>query len=72
MGRPNLTDAAPLPRRGGSDSSRFGKYTYIEYARFADDLVILIDAADRANDRPANVRSPEPCPVHAPGTASWW
>ncbi|MDH4261031.1 MAG: group II intron reverse transcriptase/maturase, partial [Gammaproteobacteria bacterium] len=24
--------------------TRYGKYTYIEYARFADDLVILIDA----------------------------
>jgi RNA-directed DNA polymerase len=24
--------------------TRNGKYTYIEYARFADDLVILIDA----------------------------
>jgi RNA-directed DNA polymerase len=24
--------------------TRSGKYTYIEYARFADDLVILIDA----------------------------
>jgi RNA-directed DNA polymerase len=27
--------------------TRFGKYTYIEYARFADDLVILIDAYPR-------------------------
>jgi RNA-directed DNA polymerase len=27
--------------------SRNGKYTYIEYARFADDLVILIDAYKR-------------------------
>ena len=25
------------------ETTRFGKYTYIEYARFADDLVILID-----------------------------
>jgi hypothetical protein len=27
--------------------TRSGKYTYIEYARFADDLVILIDAHPR-------------------------
>jgi hypothetical protein len=27
--------------------TRKGKYTYIEYARFADDLVILIDAYKR-------------------------
>ena len=27
--------------------TRNGKYTYIEYARFADDLVILIDAHRR-------------------------
>ena len=27
--------------------TRNGKYTYIEYARFADDLVILIDAYKR-------------------------
>jgi len=29
------------------DTTRCGKYTYIEYARFADDLVILIDAYPR-------------------------
>ena len=29
------------------ETTRFGKYTYIEYARFADDLVILIDAYPR-------------------------
>src|SRR5215831_15959309 len=29
------------------DVTRYGKYTYIEYARFADDLVILIDAYKR-------------------------
>jgi RNA-directed DNA polymerase len=29
------------------ETARFGKYTYIEYARFADDLVILIDAHPR-------------------------
>lgn len=26
------------------EATREGKYTYVEYARFADDLVILIDA----------------------------
>ncbi len=29
------------------ETTRCGKYTYIEYARFADDLVILIDAYPR-------------------------
>jgi RNA-directed DNA polymerase len=29
------------------EATRSGKYTYIEYARFADDLVILIDAFPR-------------------------
>jgi len=29
------------------ETTRCGKYTYIEYARFADDLVILIDAHPR-------------------------
>nr|WP_289814848.1 group II intron maturase-specific domain-containing protein [Paraburkholderia caribensis] len=28
-------------------STRSGKYTYVEYARFADDLVVLIDAHPR-------------------------
>jgi RNA-directed DNA polymerase len=26
------------------EATRYGKYTGIEYARFADDLVILVDA----------------------------
>jgi len=26
------------------DTTRYGKYTYIQYVRFADDLVILIDS----------------------------
>jgi RNA-directed DNA polymerase len=26
------------------DATRRGAYTYVEYARFADDLVILVDA----------------------------
>jgi RNA-directed DNA polymerase len=29
------------------ESTRYGKYTCIVYARFADDLVILIDAHQR-------------------------
>ena len=29
------------------EATHYGKYTYIEYARFADDLVILIDAYPR-------------------------
>jgi RNA-directed DNA polymerase len=29
------------------ETTRNGKYTYIEYARFADDLVILIDVHPR-------------------------
>lgn len=29
--------------------TRYGKYTYVEYARFADDMVILIDAHQRHN-----------------------
>ena len=27
--------------------TRSGKYTYVEYARYADDLVILVDAYPR-------------------------
>src|SRR5215469_8905038 len=29
------------------DTTRYGKYTFVRYARFADDLVILIDAHPR-------------------------
>ena len=29
------------------EATRYGKYTSVEYARFADDLVILIDAHQR-------------------------
>ena len=29
------------------EAAHYGKYTYIEYARFANDLVILIDAYPR-------------------------
>src|SRR5947208_135531 len=37
--------------------TRNGKYTYIEYARFADDLAILIDAYKR-HDWPGETRRP--------------
>src|ERR1039457_3811620 len=29
------------------ESTRSGQYTYVEYARYADDLVVLIDAHKR-------------------------
>jgi RNA-directed DNA polymerase len=32
------------------EATHYGKYTYIEYARFADDLVILIDAHPPRHD----------------------
>jgi RNA-directed DNA polymerase len=35
-----------MPERA-KESTRNGKYTHIEYARFADDLVVLIDAHKR-------------------------
>src|ERR1700746_1890282 len=38
-----LTEVDGMLERA-KETTRFGKYTYIEYARFADDLVILIDA----------------------------
>src|ERR1700748_2888335 len=38
-----LTEVDAMLERA-KETTRFGKYTYIEYARFADDLVILIDA----------------------------
>ena len=28
-------------------ATRYGKYTYVEYARFADDIAILVDAHPR-------------------------
>jgi len=33
-------------------TTRYGKYTYVQYARFADDLVILIDPYPRHHCRP--------------------
>src|ERR1700738_3128393 len=41
-----LTEVDGMLERA-KETTRFGKYTYIEYARFADDLVILIDAHPR-------------------------
>src|ERR1700757_1268078 len=41
-----LTEVDKMLERA-KETTRFGKYTYIEYARFADDLVILIDAYPR-------------------------
>jgi len=41
-----LTEVDKMLERA-KEATRYGKYTYIEYARFADDLVILIDAHPR-------------------------
>src|SRR3979490_693558 len=41
-----LTEVDRMLERA-KEATRCGKYTYIEYARFADDLVILIDAYPR-------------------------
>ena len=41
-----LTEVDRMLERA-KETTRCGKYTYIEYARFADDLVILIDAYPR-------------------------
>ena len=41
-----LTEVDRILERA-KEASRGGKYTYVEYARFADDLVILIDAYKR-------------------------
>jgi RNA-directed DNA polymerase len=41
-----LTEVDRMLERA-KETTRNGKYTYIEYARFADDLVILIDAHPR-------------------------
>ena len=41
-----LTEVDRMLERA-KETTRHGKYTYIEYARFADDLVILIDAHPR-------------------------
>jgi hypothetical protein len=41
-----LTEVGRMLERA-KEATRRGKYTYVEYARFADDLVILIDAYPR-------------------------
>ena len=41
-----LTEVDRMLERA-KDSTRNGKYTYVEYVRFADDLVVLIDAHPR-------------------------
>src|ERR1700752_1916149 len=41
-----LTEVDRMLERA-KETTRYGKYTYIEYARFADDLVILIDTHRR-------------------------
>src|SRR5499425_1441206 len=41
-----LTDVDRMLEQA-KETTRNGKYTYVEYARFADDLVILIDAHPR-------------------------
>ena len=39
--------AGKLGSERAKEATRNGKYTYVEYARFADDLVVLIDAHPR-------------------------
>ena len=41
-----LTEVDRMLERA-KEVTRFGQYTYVEYARFADDLVILVDAHPR-------------------------
>ena len=41
-----LTEVDRMLERA-KEATRWGKYTYVEYARFADDLVVLIDAHPR-------------------------
>src|SRR5213594_5087289 len=41
-----LTEVDRMLERA-KETTRYGRYTYIEYARFADDVVILIDAYPR-------------------------
>ncbi|MDR6413118.1 UNVERIFIED_ORG: RNA-directed DNA polymerase [Burkholderia sp. 1595] len=41
-----LTEVDRMLERA-KDATRHGKYTYVEYVRFADDLVVLIDAHPR-------------------------
>jgi RNA-directed DNA polymerase len=41
-----LNEVDKMPERA-REITRNGKYTYVEYARFADDLVVLVDAYKR-------------------------
>jgi RNA-directed DNA polymerase len=41
-----LTEVDSMLERA-KEATRYGKYVYVEYARFADDLVVLIDAHPR-------------------------
>ncbi|MFM0632343.1 RNA-dependent RNA polymerase family protein [Paraburkholderia xenovorans] len=41
-----LIDVDRMPERA-KEAARNGKYTYVGYARFADDLAVLIDAHPR-------------------------
>ncbi|QQX87685.1 group II intron reverse transcriptase/maturase [Cupriavidus necator] len=41
-----LTEVDRMLERA-KDATRNGKYTYVEYARFADDLIVLVDAHPR-------------------------
>jgi RNA-directed DNA polymerase len=42
------------------ETTRYGRYTYIEYAWFADDLVVLIDAYQRHDWLMAAVEKRQP------------
>ncbi|HXI91344.1 MAG TPA: group II intron reverse transcriptase/maturase [Blastocatellia bacterium] len=46
LGNIYLTEVDRMLERA-KEATRNGKYTYVEYARFADDLVVLIDAHPR-------------------------
>ena len=50
--------------------TRSGKYTYIEYARFADDLVILIDAYPQHDWLNAEILLHLPLTADPPGRKS--
>ena len=43
----NVDVASKVRLERAKETTRYGKYTYVEYARFADDLVVLIDAHPR-------------------------
>jgi hypothetical protein len=47
----NLTESGDYLEERAKETTRYGKYTGIQYARFADNLVILIDAHALRNHR---------------------